>query len=92
MNPDPINQIEGLAARTVELYGSVSGQSYVTGHAAAQDARKVLAVIDGMVFYDLYQCDECGRVYDFLDLCNYCGGDVTALTVLSKRRKRGARK
>lgn len=88
MNPDPINQIEELVAHTVSTYGGVSGHSYVTGHAAAMDARQIQAVLDRIVWVELYQCDECGRVHEVFDLCNYCGGEVTAITVLSKRRKR----
>lgn len=89
---DPLNQIRELAAHTVELYGSVSGGSYVTGHAAAIDAREIMHEIDSITLITIYQCDECGKYHDHFDLCYYCGGEVTDVQLLSKRRKRGARK
>jgi hypothetical protein len=86
--PDPINQIQEFAAHTVATYGSVGEGSYVTGHAAAQDAKAILAVIDCMIFLEIYQCDECGRYQGVLDLCHYCGGEPTKVQAISKRKKK----
>jgi hypothetical protein len=93
MKHDPITQIKDLAAHTVSTYGSVGDQSYVTGHAAAMDAREILAVIDSMIFMELYQCEVCEEYSEGGEICPHCDEDsLIKIQAISKRRRRGARK
>lgn len=90
---DPINQINEFAAHTVSTYGSVGGSSYVTGHAAAMDAKAILDVLERMIYVDIYECDGCGIYYDAFDLAEdqstrCCGTGTFLLRAISKRMKR----
>lgn len=90
---DPINQIKTLAAHTVSTYDSVGGQSYVTGLAAARDARAIIDTIEHMRYIDVYECDECGEFYhlgglagDGSTIC--CRSGSTKFQIISKRKKK----
>ena len=90
MPNDPLNQVRELAEHTVNTYGG-SASSYVTGHAAMQDAKAILAWLDGISVRTIWQCQDCEELSDAIvdGRCPFedCRGKVAVLTVIQRRRR-----
>lgn len=90
MAPDPLEQIEAIAAHTISTYDGVSGDiSWVTGFAAAADAKEIVALVARIQIIDMWQCDECEAFVDSLagGKCPLCYSGVTRMMVINRRLK-----